>query len=111
MANDYNLELDKAVKEIKKQKAKRVCLQLPDGLKPMATEIASELEKRTDAKIIIWLGTCFGACDLPQGLEKLGVDLLIQWGHSAWPYKNKDMIKIVGFSACRKSKDFRASRF
>jgi len=92
--SNYNLELDKAVKEIKRQKAKRVCIQLPDGLKPMATEIASELESKTGAKIVIWLGTCFGACDIPQGLEKLGIDLLIQWGHSPWNYKKKS-IKVV----------------
>jgi len=94
MVTDYNLELEKAIATIKKQKAKRVCIQLPDGMKPLATEIADELEKKTNAKIVIWMGTCFGACDIPQGLEKLGIDLLIQWGHSAWPYKRKD-IKVL----------------
>lgn len=78
----YNLELSKAISEIKKAKAKLVCIQLPDGLKPKSKDIAEEIEKKTNSKVIIWMGTCFGACDLPQGLEKLGVDLLIQWGHS-----------------------------
>ena len=32
----YNLELEKAADAIKKEKAKRVCIQLPDGLKPKA---------------------------------------------------------------------------
>ena len=90
--SDYDLEMEKAINEIKKLTCKRsaqspaklVCIQLPDGMKPLATEIASELEEKTGAEILIWLGTCFGACDIPQGLEKLGVDLLIQWGHSYW---------------------------
>jgi diphthamide biosynthesis enzyme Dph1/Dph2-like protein len=99
--SDYDLELERAVNEIKKlackrsaqfriskrsaqSPAKRVCIQLPDGLKQKATEIAQELEEKTGAEIFIWLGTCFGACDIPQGLEELGVDLLIQWGHSQW---------------------------
>lgn len=81
---DYDLELDKVVTRIKAEKAKTVCIQLPDGLKPMAGEIAEELEKRTGAKVIIWLGSCFGACDIPVEVERLGVQLLIQWGHSEW---------------------------
>lgn len=79
----YDLELNKVVKEIKKQKAKLVCIQLPDGLKPKATEIAKELEKNTNAKILIWAGSCFGACDVPVELKDK-VDLLIQFGHSEW---------------------------
>lgn len=80
----YNLELQRAVSEIKKQKAKKVCIQLPDGLKPQANKIADFLGKETKADIIIWLGSCFGACDMPKQVENLGVDLLIQWGHSGW---------------------------
>jgi len=76
----YDLELEKAVSEIKKTKAKIVCIQLPDGLKPEAGRIKSYLEKNTNAKIIIWLGSCFGACDIPN----IKADLLIQWGHSEW---------------------------
>ena len=81
----YNLELSRVVKEIKKQKAKLVCIQLPDGLKQHAKDIQQALEKQTNAKILIWLGSCYGACDTPN-IEKLGVDLLIQWGHSEWKY-------------------------
>lgn len=76
----YELELEKAVKEIRKQKARKVCIQLPDGLKPRATEIASYLEEETKAEIIIWAGSCFGSCDIPN----VEADLLIQWGHSKW---------------------------
>lgn len=79
----YDLELKKVVKEIKKQNAKLVCIQLPDGLKPEAGNIQKELESKTSAKIIIWLGSCFGACDVPD-IKKQGVDLLVQWGHEEW---------------------------
>ena len=82
MESEYDLELEKAVKEIKKQKAKLVCIQLPDGLKNKATEIAEFLEQKTNAKIIIWMSTCFGACDTPKLPKE--VDLLIQFGHSEW---------------------------
>jgi len=76
----YDLELTKAVSQINKQKAKLVLIQLPDGLKPKAKEIKEEIEKNTKAKAIIWLGSCYGGCDIPQGLKN--IDLLIQWGHS-----------------------------
>ena len=80
----YDLYIKKAVDAIKKTKAKLVCIQLPDGLKPSAMDIRQELIAKTDAKIIFWGGSCYGACDLPLALDKLGVDLLIQWGHSEW---------------------------
>ena len=78
---EYDLELERVVKEIKKIKAKTVCLQLPDGLKPKAVEIADYLKKKTNAKIFIWADSCFGACDVP---ELKDIDFLIQWGHEEW---------------------------
>ena len=80
---EYDLELEAAVKAIKKANAKTVCIQLPDGLKQRATEIAEYLQKNTKAKIVIWAGSCFGACDIPN----VQADLLIQWGHSAKLFK------------------------
>ena len=87
---DYDLELDNVVKSIKKEKAKLVCVQLPDGLKPKAKEIQNRIEKDTKARVIIWGGSCYGACDLPRGLEKHGIDMLIHFGHS---YFNKKVYK------------------
>lgn len=81
--NQYNLELEKVIEKIKSTEAKLVCLQLPDGLKPKAGEIEAEITSQTSAKVLIWLGSHYGSCDLPSGLEKLGVDLLICWGHNA----------------------------
>jgi len=82
----YDLELNKAATEIKKQRAKQVCIQLPDGLKQYAKDIQNTLEKQTNAEIVIWMGNCYGACDIPIQIEKVGIDLLIQWGHSEWKY-------------------------
>lgn len=82
----YNLELERAVAKIEENNAKLVCIQLPDGLKPKAVDIVRELETKTQAKILIWADTCYGACDIPVGLDRLGVDLLISWGHSEWRF-------------------------
>ncbi len=81
---EYNLELEKAVKKIKEENAKIVCVQLPEGLRTRTPEIVQALEKETEATIVIWLGSCYGACDIPLQVESLGVDLIIQWGHSEW---------------------------
>ena len=80
----YNLELGKAVKQIKKSKAKLVLIQLPEGLKPKAELIKKELESKTNSAVLIWMGSCFGSCDVPENVRKLGVDLIVQWGHSEW---------------------------
>jgi len=77
---EYDLELDEAVKKIRGIKAKTVCVQLPDGLKPKFSEIVDYLEKNTSAEIITWEGSCFGSCDIP---NLSNVDLIIQWGHAA----------------------------
>ena len=79
--NDYNLELDKVAEKIKQENAKTVLIQLPDGLKPRAKEIKQELEKKTNASIMIWADSCFGACDLPSNIK---ADLLVHFGHSEW---------------------------
>ncbi len=77
---NYNLELEKVITEIKQSNAKKVLIQLPDGLKPQAQKIQKEIETKTDAKVITWLGSCFGACDVP----KADVDMIIQFGHTEW---------------------------
>jgi 2-(3-amino-3-carboxypropyl)histidine synthase len=80
----YDLELDKIISNIKKNKAKLVLLQFPDGLKPYATIIIDYLKKKTNTEFLIWLNSCFGACDIPvlgKELEK-EIDLIIQFGHS-----------------------------
>lgn len=80
----YDLELNNVVETVKKEKAKLVCIQLADGLKPRANEIQEAIESKTKAKVVIWGGSCYGACDLPRGLENLGVDVLIHFGHSVF---------------------------
>lgn len=80
---EYDLELEKVKGIIKDKQPDLVCIQLPEGLKPKALEISDYIESETDSRVLIWSGTCFGACDTPD-LTGLGVDLLVQWGHSEW---------------------------
>lgn len=77
---EYDLELERAAQLINRNKAETVCVQLPDGLKPRAKDIVDFLRAKTKAKIFVWAGSCFGACDTPQLPKEF--DMLIQWGHS-----------------------------
>ena len=73
----YDPEINKAIAKIKEKNAKLVCIQLPDGMKPYAKDIESRITAETNARVLIWLGSNFGACDIPLGLTRLGVDLFI----------------------------------
>lgn len=83
----YDAELNSAILRIKEVDAKTVCIQLPDGMKPMAQDIERVITEKTGARVLIWLGSNFGACDVPLGLPKMGVDLLISWGHNQFHKK------------------------
>ena len=96
LEKDYDLELEKAIAEIKKQKAKRVLLQVPDFFKPYATQIADKLENQTKAQVLIYFGSCFGACDIPVDEAKaVKCDMIIQLGHSNWDFKNTQDINVL----------------
>ncbi|UCD13862.1 MAG: diphthamide biosynthesis enzyme Dph2 [Thermoplasmatales archaeon] len=82
----YSIDFEKIVKTIKKEKYKRVVLQLPEGLKTYASQIVEFLENNTKATIIVSADPCFGACDITNyELKNFDVDLIIQIGHVSIP--------------------------
>lgn len=83
----YEIDFDEIIQKIKKSKSKQVLLQFPDGLKLYATAVVDFLqEKFPSVMFIIWLGSCFGACDVPPVKHIKDLDLIIQFGHSSWPF-------------------------
>ena len=85
-AHTYDLEIQRIVDTILEKDYKKVCLQLPDGLKPRAKEVSDSIIEKTHAQVIIWAGSNFGACDIPLEVRRLGVDLFVHFGHSEWVY-------------------------
>ena len=78
----FDLEEERLKKEIGKRKAKTVLVQLPEGLKAEGPRLATIIED-AGALAIVSGDPCYGACDL--GLvdaERLGVDLIVHYGHS-----------------------------
>jgi 2-(3-amino-3-carboxypropyl)histidine synthase len=79
---DFDLEEERVKQAILKLGAKRVLIQVPEGLKPEALRLAEIIEK-TGALPIISADPCYGACDLAtSAAEELSVDLLVHYGHS-----------------------------
>lgn len=84
---EYDLELNRLYDEIQRVEAKRVLIQLPDGLKPYANKILDAVhDKFPDVNVVFWAASCFGACDAPIHVRQLGFDLLVQFGHAPWRY-------------------------
>jgi 2-(3-amino-3-carboxypropyl)histidine synthase len=76
------MQYDRLIQEIGKRKSRRVLLQLPEGLKMQALDIAKALGS-SGAEILLSVETCYGACDiLDREAKSLGCDLIIHIGHS-----------------------------
>jgi 2-(3-amino-3-carboxypropyl)histidine synthase len=78
----FDFEEERIRHEIEKLCAKRVLLQMPEGLKPQAPELARIIEK-CDTIVIISADPCYGGCDIAfSEAESLGVDLIVHFGHA-----------------------------
>ncbi|MEK6958813.1 MAG: diphthamide biosynthesis enzyme Dph2 [archaeon] len=76
------LDLTQAVKELKKLKAKKVFLQIPEGLKIRVDALMEELEGH-GFEVVTAMDPCFGACDLKQSeAKRLGCDSVLHLGHT-----------------------------
>jgi 2-(3-amino-3-carboxypropyl)histidine synthase len=70
------------VAKLRKLGARKVLVQIPEGLKMQASRISSLLE-RNGMEALISVEPCFGACDLLDiEAKQLGCDALLHIGHS-----------------------------
>ncbi len=94
----FDFEEKRLKEELKKRGAKRVLIQLPEGLKPQGPRLA-EVVEATGALPIVSADPCYGACDLAvQEAESLNVDLVVHFGHSSLTYK-PERVPIVYIEA------------
>jgi 2-(3-amino-3-carboxypropyl)histidine synthase len=78
----FDFEEERIKQTIQRFDAKRVLIQMPQGLKPEAVRIAKLVEK-AGALALISADPCYGACDIATNeAESLGADLVIHFGHS-----------------------------
>jgi len=80
----YDIDLTSAISEIKRLKARIVAMQVPEGLKKRAYQLAEDLENKSGAEVLVVAEPCFGACDIPSSLFEM-VDAIVNIGHSPIP--------------------------
>ncbi|KAI9277538.1 putative diphthamide synthesis protein-domain-containing protein [Sporodiniella umbellata] len=80
---NYNFEIHKTVWRVRKAQAKRVALQLPEGLMMFACLISDILETFCNAETLIMGDVTYGACCIDDYTARaLGCDFLVHYGHS-----------------------------
>jgi hypothetical protein len=81
----YDLELDKVIAKIQELEAKRVLIQLPDGMRPFAVQLVNGINGVTGAQVFLSGNSCYGACDISIDQARgLGVDLVVHYGHTQY---------------------------
>jgi 2-(3-amino-3-carboxypropyl)histidine synthase len=78
----FNFETDYLIEELKKRKPKKVLVQLPEGVKQNAFEIANIFQD-LNIETVFSGETCWGACSV--GLEEalaVKADLIVHFGHA-----------------------------
>lgn len=96
----YLINIEDAVKTIKKQHYKVIAIQVPEGLRRSVWTIVEFLKKETESRVIVIADPCFGACDLAScELKKLGVEFVIHIGHTSIPSIKKFWIPTMFINA------------
>jgi 2-(3-amino-3-carboxypropyl)histidine synthase len=84
----YDMDLEEVARKLDARPDTHVVgLQFPDGLRDYATDVATKLAALTDSDLefVISADPCYGACDLALNLQRLGVDVLVHFGHTEMP--------------------------
>lgn len=96
----FEIKLEKAVREINENNYKRVFLQVPEGLKRFVSDFIDFLEGKTEAIVLVSGDPCFGACDVGSyEIKDLGVDLVVQIGHTPIPNLGDLLIPVLFINA------------
>ncbi|HWQ20988.1 MAG TPA: diphthamide biosynthesis enzyme Dph2 [Methanotrichaceae archaeon] len=80
-SSQYELDLDRAIELARRKGARRIGIQVPEGLKRAAHAISRQIQEATGAEVLISGDPCYGACDLDLALCG-EVDLMIHLGHA-----------------------------
>lgn len=80
---NYNFEVHKTVAALRAAGARRVALQLPEGLLMFSCVLADILETFTGAETLVMGDVTYGACCVDDlSAAALGCDFMVHYGHS-----------------------------
>jgi len=97
LPSNYNFELPKTIWRLRQIQAKRVALQMPEGLTMFAIQLCDIIERFSGADTVIMGDVTYGACCVDDFTAKaLGVDLLVHYGHSCLiPVDQTEGVKVL----------------
>ena len=79
----FDLEEEKVVSEIAGRGARKILIQLPDGLKQEGPRLADLIRSKTGSEVFVSASPAWGACDLSiDAALRLKADLLVHYGHN-----------------------------
>jgi len=83
-AFDYDFDVDRIVRFIKDTGARKILMQLADGLKQYSVRLSEIIEERTGCTCIVSADPCYGFCDVAEDeADRLDVDAIVHIGHSS----------------------------
>ena len=81
---DYELDLSYIIRELVERRAKRVLLQLPEGLKRYYVELVEALIQVSGAEVLVDSSPIYGSCLIDQR-EVAEYDLVVHVGTTRTP--------------------------
>lgn len=96
LPSNYNFEIHKTVHNIKQRNAKRVCLQMPEGLLIYAPIIADILGEFCSCETLIMGDVSYGACCIDDYTARaLDCDFIVHYAHSCLVPIDVTLIKVM----------------
>lgn len=96
LPRNYNFEIHKTVWNIRKLNAKRVALQMPEGLLIYACIVSDILEQFCQVETVVMGDVTYGACCIDDFTAvALGCDILIHYAHSCLVPIDVTKIKVL----------------
>ncbi|KAJ1978193.1 Diphthamide biosynthesis protein 1, partial [Dimargaris xerosporica] len=96
LPSNYNFEIHKTVWQIRKNDAKMVALQFPEGILIYACLISDILERFCNVETVVMGDVTYGACCIDDFTAKhLGCDFMVHYGHSCLVPVNVTSIKTL----------------
>ncbi|QRF75467.1 S-adenosyl-L-methionine:L-histidine 3-amino-3-carboxypropyltransferase [Thermoplasmatales archaeon] len=79
----FSVDVNDTIQKLQQMGARKILLQLPDGLKPHAFDYFNALSAKFS--VIISSDPFYGACDVGNAEQYRDVDCIVQYGHSEIP--------------------------
>lgn len=96
LPSNYNFEIHKTIYNIRQKSAKRVCLQMPEGLLIYAPIIADIITEFCQCETLIMGDVSYGACCIDDYTARaLGCDFIVHYAHSCLVPIDVTLIKVL----------------